>query len=129
VIFHLIVVTGLGCVASGASAFKGVNVKPSDLTLLKVGIIILLLSWVVLCLWSLFSLLPGQRTVDALGFVGGTKVCAIIACHHEYMLTFDSDLIRCAILPSLRRYPNDVWCRFDPRSFEKSQSYKRCDRL
>jgi hypothetical protein len=73
-IFHLIVITGLGIVASGASAFSGVDVKSSTLTLLKVGIIILLLSWVVLCIWSLVSLLPSQQTVDAPGYSGGTKV-------------------------------------------------------
>ncbi|KAE9380391.1 hypothetical protein N431DRAFT_522467 [Stipitochalara longipes BDJ] len=73
-IFHLIVITGLGIVASGASAFSGVNVKPSTLTLLKVGIIILLLSWVILCVWSLLSMLPSQQTVDAPGHVGGTKL-------------------------------------------------------
>jgi hypothetical protein len=73
-IFHLIVITGLGIVASGASAFSGVDVQPSTLTLLKVGIIILLLSWVILCAWSLLSLLPGQQTVDAQGYFGGTKV-------------------------------------------------------
>jgi hypothetical protein len=72
--FHLVVLTGLGLIASGASAFKGVDVKPGTLTLLKVGIIILLLSWVLLCAWSFLSLLPSQSTPDAPGFVGGTKV-------------------------------------------------------
>lgn len=72
--FHLIVLTGLGIMVSGASAFKGVNVKPSTLTLLKVGIIVLSLAWVVLCAWSILSLLPSQRTVSAPGFVGGTKL-------------------------------------------------------
>lgn len=74
-IFHLIVLAGLGCVASASSAFKAVDVKPGSLTLLKVGIIILLLTWVVLCIWSLLSLLPSQQTMNAPGFIGGSKVC------------------------------------------------------
>jgi hypothetical protein len=90
-IFHFIVLTGLGLVASGASAFKGVDVKPIDLTLLKVGITILLLTWVVLCIWSLLSLLPSQRTIDAPGFVGGTKACLSPSLYDKYqvLLTFD----------------------------------------
>ena len=86
-IFHLIVLTGLGIMVSGASAFKGVNVKPSTLALLKVGIIILLLAWIVLCAWSLLSLLPSQRTISAPGFVGGTKVIHIIPTKRGELLT------------------------------------------
>jgi len=77
-IFHLTVLAGLGLVASGASAFNGADIKPTDLTLLKVGIIILLITWVILCIWSLFSLLLSQRTVEAPGFVGGTKILYVV---------------------------------------------------
>ena len=82
-IFHLIVMAGLGIVASGASAFSGGNVNSSKSTMVKVGIIILLLSWVVLCIWSLLSLLPNQQTADAPGFCGGTKVRQILSYHTD----------------------------------------------
>jgi hypothetical protein len=107
-IFHLIVLTGLGIMVSGASAFKGVNFKPSTLVFLKVGIIILLLAWVVLWAWSLFSLLPSQRTVSAPGFVGGTKVRHTVPSKREELPTYSSVVVCCAVLPSLHRYPNDV---------------------
>jgi hypothetical protein len=93
---------------SGASAFKGVNVKPSTLALLKVGIIILLLAWIVLCAWSLLSLLPSQRTFSAPGFVGGTKVNHTISSKREELLTYSLVVVCCTVLPSLYRYPNDV---------------------
>jgi hypothetical protein len=123
-IFHLIVLTGLGLVASGASVFKGVDVKPINSTLLKIGIIILLLTWVVLCVWSLFSLLPSQRTVDAPGFVGGTKACQVFPNIYKYqvLLTFNSDTLCCPILSALRWHPNALQCPFDPCSVEKPQS-------
>jgi len=85
-IFHFFVVAGLGIVASGASAFSGVDVKSSRLTMLKVGIIILLLAWVILCIWSLLSLLPTQQTPDAPGYVGGTKVRQTVSDNNKEML-------------------------------------------
>ena len=72
--FHLVVVSGLGLVASSSSAFRGGDVKSSTLTLLKIGVVILLVSWVILCAWVLASFLPSQQTRAAPGYVGGTKV-------------------------------------------------------
>ncbi|KAF4630269.1 hypothetical protein G7Y89_g7871 [Cudoniella acicularis] len=72
--YHFIVITGLALIVCGSSAFKGGAVSSGTLALLKVGIIVLLLAWVVLIIWGLFSLLLSQRTKDTPGFSGGTML-------------------------------------------------------
>lgn len=73
--FHLLVTTGLALVASGAAAF-GVSTAPktSDEGLVKGGIVVLLLSWIVVVVWMIVSFFPGRYDRKAPGFAQGTKV-------------------------------------------------------
>ncbi|CZR51469.1 uncharacterized protein PAC_01345 [Phialocephala subalpina] len=75
-LYHIFVTTGLALLASGSSAFSSSTNNPnkSDENLLKVGIVILLLSWVMVYVWGLFSLLPSQGRRDAPAYSLGTKL-------------------------------------------------------
>jgi hypothetical protein len=69
-------VSGLGLICAGASAFKATTTKanPTDVTLLKIGIFVFLIGWVILSGWSLASLLPSQATPDSPTYADGSKV-------------------------------------------------------
>ncbi|KAE8448754.1 hypothetical protein EG329_008970 [Mollisiaceae sp. DMI_Dod_QoI] len=79
-LFHILVTTGLAlvAVASGSSAFSS-NTSSSksgngDENLLKVGIVVLLFSWAVVCACALFSLLSTQGRRSAHAFRDGSKL-------------------------------------------------------
>ncbi|RDL41039.1 Uncharacterized protein BP5553_01018 [Venustampulla echinocandica] len=80
-LYHLLVAAGVGLVAAGASAVNknsGTAPKQSDVTILKVGITTLLVSWSLVCIWAVFSLLPSQKTTPALGYIPGTKILFVV---------------------------------------------------
>ncbi len=74
--YHTLVVVGIVLIAIGASAIEGSNAAPksSDETLLKVGIVVLLVAWVVLVGWVGLSLLPSQIQYGVAGLREGTIV-------------------------------------------------------
>ncbi|KAH6668208.1 hypothetical protein B0J14DRAFT_600067 [Halenospora varia] len=75
--YHLLVVTALALVASGASALSTSTSTPppaSKLTLLKTGVVILLLAWLVLVLAALYSLLIPRSSPSSFPSLGGTRL-------------------------------------------------------
>jgi len=74
-LFDLFLMSGLGLICAGASAFKvTAKANQTDLTLLKIGIIIFLIGWIILCAWSLASLLSSQRTPNSPTYEDASKV-------------------------------------------------------
>ena len=72
---HILAAGAIGIVATGASALTSGTSSTSDLTLLRVGMCMLLLTWVLLLLLAVFSLLPSQRKREAPGYKDGLQVC------------------------------------------------------
>lgn len=81
---HFLVASAIGLVAAGASALAQPNAKPSSLVLVKVGIVILLLSWFIIAMVAMISFLDGhdQHKNNQRGaaktkqYSNGTKVSA-----------------------------------------------------
>ncbi|KUJ23609.1 uncharacterized protein LY89DRAFT_187767 [Mollisia scopiformis] len=75
-LFHIAVTTGLALLASGSSAFgaNSSSANKSDENLLKVGVVILMFTWVILCAWTIFTFLPHQARKDAPAYPSGTKL-------------------------------------------------------
>ena len=81
---HFLVATAIALVAAGASALAQPNPKPSSLVIVKVGIVILLLSWFIIVMVGAISLLDRQdrRKSNQTGaaktkqYNSGTKVSA-----------------------------------------------------
>jgi hypothetical protein len=77
-IYHFLAMGGIVLVAIGASNLNSddpnVN-RHEEITLLKIGIIVLLLCYVLLVIWTLSSFGRKQSNSDAAGYPGGTTVC------------------------------------------------------
>ncbi|KAF7552223.1 hypothetical protein G7Z17_g4480 [Cylindrodendrum hubeiense] len=58
VLYHIHVTGGVALLAVGASHLQGDNPAPSDMTLVKVGLAILTVAWVILAGWAGISLRP-----------------------------------------------------------------------
>lgn len=81
IVYHLLVTTGLALVVSGASAFNVNASNTGDEGLIKGGILILLLAWLVVIVWTVLSFLPSQYNRDASSYSSGTKVYPL-SSHH-----------------------------------------------
>lgn len=55
VALHFVIASAIGLIAAGASSLTDGNPKPSSLELVKVGMIILILCWVVILLVALVT--------------------------------------------------------------------------
>ena len=55
-VFHILIVTGVALVGSGAGGLTGEHPESSDLTHLKVGMALLEIGWGILLLWTLWTL-------------------------------------------------------------------------
>jgi hypothetical protein len=79
-IYHFLAVGGIVLIAMGAANLNSddpnVN-RNEELTLLKIGIIVLLLCYVLLFIWTLSSFGGKQGNSDAPGYPGGTTVCSL----------------------------------------------------
>jgi len=73
-IYHILVASGVGLIGAGSSAFTAKDPSSNDLTLLKVGIIILLVSWVLVCLWTPFSLFQTPGPINSPRYLKGTQL-------------------------------------------------------
>ncbi|KAK3390346.1 hypothetical protein B0H63DRAFT_112172 [Podospora didyma] len=81
-IFHMVVAGGIGLVASGSSALQGDHPKPSDLSLVKVGMAILTVCWVGLCFSAALSVrmrLRASRAADSVYRAGSILLNAVSA--------------------------------------------------
>ncbi|EDP50813.1 integral membrane protein [Aspergillus fumigatus A1163] len=58
-LIHVLVATGVAMVGVGAGGLLGDTPKPSDLSNIKVGMVLLEVSWGVLALWGLWTLWNG----------------------------------------------------------------------
>jgi hypothetical protein len=65
-LIHVLVATGVAMVGVGAGGLLGDTPKPSDLSNIKVGMVLLEVAWGVLALWGLWTLWNGTG--------GGRKV-------------------------------------------------------
>lgn len=81
--YHMLVVLALALIASGASALSSNTTAPpppSKLSLLKIGFIILLVSWLILAAAALFSLRIPRYSPTPASAPGGPKlVYAVIS--------------------------------------------------
>lgn len=78
-LFKLLVLAALGLLAAGGSSLQSADAKPSDFTLVKVGIAIMFVSWVMLCAWTVQTMMQaGRRQVDASSLRTGRLVSAIL---------------------------------------------------
>ncbi|KPM36553.1 hypothetical protein AK830_g10012 [Neonectria ditissima] len=64
-LYHLVVTGGLALVAAGASHLQDSDPAPSDATLAKAGLGILVLAWTILAGWACLSLRSSSVVVDA----------------------------------------------------------------
>jgi len=71
-LFHLLVVAGVVMVAMGASDLQSKDPKPSDETIIKVGVSILTVSWLVLVAWSSATLVSNRHIKTAVAHREGT---------------------------------------------------------
>jgi hypothetical protein len=74
-LYHFFVMSAVGLVAAGGSAYSGgTSVKQSDVTLLKIGVLMMLIAWTILAAWAIISLrsIPEKRMVRT--YANGTKV-------------------------------------------------------
>jgi len=72
---HLLVATGIALVGVGSSAFKTATpVKSSDHTLAETGMVLLLLSWVAILVWAIFTYLARSNSSATASRNIGTKV-------------------------------------------------------
>jgi hypothetical protein len=84
---HLLVVTAIGLIASGATALTSANPDANSLTLVKVGIVTMLLSWLVIAIVAMAPLFSPARTdnenrvAEDSGYRDGTRVCPPIFFH------------------------------------------------
>ena len=60
VLFHVLVAIGIGALASGGTALSGPTATSSDLTLVKCGVALLAVSWVVLVAWTLWTVISSR---------------------------------------------------------------------
>ncbi|KAJ5501672.1 hypothetical protein N7453_006489 [Penicillium expansum] len=58
-LIHVLVATGVAMVGVGAGGLLGDTPKPSDLSNIKVGMVLLEVAWGVLALWGLWTLWNG----------------------------------------------------------------------
>ena len=76
-IYHFLAVGGIVLIAIGAANLNSddpdVN-RHEELTLLKIGIIILLICYILLVIWTISSFGGKQSNSDAPGYPGGTTV-------------------------------------------------------
>jgi hypothetical protein len=72
--FHFVVVAGVALVVIGVVKVTGPNPKASDETLMKVGVIIILICWVVLVGWTAFAFLSSGYDRRTPAYAPGTKV-------------------------------------------------------
>lgn len=79
-IYHFLAVGGIVLIAIGAANLNSDDPKVNrheELTLLKIGIIILLICYVLLVIWTLSSFGEKQGDSEAPGYPGGTMVCSL----------------------------------------------------
>lgn len=62
-LIHILVATGVAMVGVGAGGLLGDTPKPSDLSNVKVGMVLLEVAWGVLALWGLWTLWNGMGGV------------------------------------------------------------------
>jgi len=72
--YHILVASGVGLIGAGSSAFDTEDPSPNDLTLLKVGIIILLVCWVLVCFGTVFSSFHTPRNRNTPGYPRETQL-------------------------------------------------------
>jgi len=72
--YHFGIMTAIGLVATGASGLASTDPKSIDAVLLKIGIILILIGWVVLVGGAIFSAGPSQYSAKVLGFDGGSML-------------------------------------------------------
>ncbi|KAI9760535.1 MAG: hypothetical protein M4579_001620 [Chaenotheca gracillima] len=71
-VVHLLVATGIALVACGASALYDGTANTGQLNLVKVGVILLLITYVLVAAWAFYSMLPTQSRKDAAGHHDGS---------------------------------------------------------
>jgi hypothetical protein len=59
---RILIASAIGLIASGGTALTSVNADTSDVTLMKTGIVILLLSWLDIAVVTLFS--PARTHIE-----------------------------------------------------------------
>ncbi|KAH7418092.1 hypothetical protein BKA64DRAFT_700629 [Cadophora sp. MPI-SDFR-AT-0126] len=75
IVIHLIVTTGLALIASGASSFGAQDGKnKNDEMLIKTGVMVLVVAWILIAASTLISFLPSQRNRHAPIFIDGSKL-------------------------------------------------------
>lgn len=76
-LFKIFVLGGLGLLVAGSSALQGTNATESDFTLVKVGISIITISWVILSIWTVLTLSHKGGEVDHSAARAGKQVRTI----------------------------------------------------
>lgn len=85
VALHFVIASAIGLIASGASSLTDTNPKPSSLGLVKVGMVLLIVSWVVILLVALVTLFYDDgwnrknARSGAVSYQDGTKVSSILS--------------------------------------------------
>ncbi|KAH8811410.1 hypothetical protein F5884DRAFT_273453 [Xylogone sp. PMI_703] len=77
---HISITAGLALVAAGVSSANSQADASTHKTLAKVGIIVLLLSWGLICAFTLGSFLSSQWDSQALGYRDGTLLLYGVVC-------------------------------------------------
>jgi hypothetical protein len=72
--YHGLVVAALALVITGVAGEEGNDPKPVDMTLRKVGLVVVLICWFVLVAWTALSFLRGQSDMNAPAYADGTRV-------------------------------------------------------
>lgn len=73
-VYKLFVLSGLAILAVGTSALQSDEAKESDFTLVKVGISIITVAWIVSVWWAMLTLCQKGAQIDASGFEAGRQV-------------------------------------------------------
>lgn len=60
--------------AVGSSALQSDEAKESDFTLVKIGISIITVAWIILTWWAVLTLCQKGAQIDASGFEAGRRV-------------------------------------------------------
>lgn len=74
--FHILIVTGVALVGSGAGGLAGDQPEASDLKHVKVGMALLEIGWGFLVLWALWTLKERSHAVSTAR--EGSVVCTLI---------------------------------------------------
>lgn len=92
VALHFVIASAIGLIASGASSLTDANPKSSSLGLVKVGMVILIVCWVVILLVALVTLFydggwnrknARSGAVSSWDYQDGTKVSSILPSEIE----------------------------------------------